>query len=69
MVKVKQAVSLLSPAKMKQLVSQIPWGLNIRILQKLQSNLPGEMKGKLPTATQLSNAIHQEMWMKNRSFY
>jgi hypothetical protein len=31
---------------------------------QLQTNLPGEMKGKLPTATQLSNAIHQEMGLK-----
>lgn len=36
---------------------------------QLQSNLPGEMKGKLPTATQLSNAIHQEMGIRNRSFH
>jgi predicted nuclease of restriction endonuclease-like (RecB) superfamily len=34
--KVKQAVSLLSPVKMKHLVSQIPWGHNILILQKVK---------------------------------
>jgi predicted nuclease of restriction endonuclease-like (RecB) superfamily len=35
--KVKQAVSLSFQTKMKQLVSQIPWGQNIAILQKVKS--------------------------------
>lgn len=35
--KVKQPVSLFDPDKMKQLVSQIPWGHNILILQKVSS--------------------------------
>ena len=54
------------PEFLQQLVEEIPWGHHLLLLDKvkhpaalyqLQSKLPGELKGKLPTAKQLSDAI------------